>query len=95
MFLIKKIYSFYKQYVLWFSSQHISLLHLRCGPNALILVTQGSWQCLGWAGHGLCIVEKSWESFAPGWLGQGVGRVSQTQGGEQKYEKTRKKQKQV
>ena len=72
MFLIKKIYSFYKEYVLLFSSQHISLLHLRCGPNALILVTQGSWRCLGWAGHGR-IVEKSWESFAPGWLGQGWG----------------------
>ena len=85
---------FYKLSVLWMSAQNISWLHLRCGPNALILVTQGSWLCLGWAGHGR-IAEKSWESFAPGWLGQGVGRVSQTQGGEQKYEKTHKKQKQV
>ena len=62
---------FYKLSVLWISAQNISWLHLRCGPNALIWVTQGSWLwlCLGWSR----IVEEELREFRPRGAGGGGG----------------------
>lgn len=58
---------FYKLSVLWISAQNISWLHLRCGPNALILVTQGSWLC--WAGLDTGVLRRRVERVSPpgGW----------------------------